>query len=230
MNIQILQLVEGAKAAKGLTVVIDVFRAMTVEAYIMNNHAERLYPVGDKDLAYRYKEEHPDALLVGERGGVMLPGFDFGNSPTQVKDFDFTGRTVIHTTSAGTQGTANATGASEIITGSLVNASAIAEYIRRKDPEDVSLVCMGLNAERPIEEDTLCAEYIRSLLKGCPIDPAAQYPMLRATSGAKFFDKSRQDVFPESDFHLSTKLNRFNFVLRVEKDETGMQRTYRIDL
>lgn len=32
MNIQILELIEGAKAAKGLTVIIDVFRVMTVEA------------------------------------------------------------------------------------------------------------------------------------------------------------------------------------------------------
>ncbi len=33
MNIRVLELIEGARQAKGLTVVIDVFRAMTVEAY-----------------------------------------------------------------------------------------------------------------------------------------------------------------------------------------------------
>ena len=32
LNVQILELIDGAKAAKGLTVIIDVFRAMTVEA------------------------------------------------------------------------------------------------------------------------------------------------------------------------------------------------------
>ena len=37
MNIQILELIDGAKAAKGLTVIIDVFRAMTVEAYVIQN-------------------------------------------------------------------------------------------------------------------------------------------------------------------------------------------------
>ncbi len=31
MEIQILQLVEGAKAAKGIAVIIDVFRAFTTE-------------------------------------------------------------------------------------------------------------------------------------------------------------------------------------------------------
>ena len=34
MNIQILQLVEGAKNARGLTVVIDVFRAFSLECYL----------------------------------------------------------------------------------------------------------------------------------------------------------------------------------------------------
>ena len=41
MEIQILHLVEGAKAAKGTTVIIDVFRAMTVETYLMKNNAAR---------------------------------------------------------------------------------------------------------------------------------------------------------------------------------------------
>ena len=230
MNINILQLTSGARAARGLTVIIDVFRAMTVEAYVMQNHAAHLYPVGDKEIAYRYKELHPEAILIGERNGVMLPGFDFGNSPSQVKAVDFTGKTVIHTTSAGTQGTANAQDASEIITGALVNAAAIARYIRKKNPETVSLVCMGLNAERPIEEDTLCAEYIKSMLEGAPIDPAKEIPHLKATSGAKFFDPARQNVFPEADFHLSVEKDVFDFVLRVETDETGMQCVRKIEV
>ena len=41
MNIKILHMVEGAKQATGLTVIIDVFRAFTVEAYLMNNDAEK---------------------------------------------------------------------------------------------------------------------------------------------------------------------------------------------
>ena len=47
MEIQILQLLEGAKAAKGLTVIIDVFRAFTVEAYMAKNNAAKIIPVKD---------------------------------------------------------------------------------------------------------------------------------------------------------------------------------------
>ena len=114
MNIEILHLIEGAKKAKGVTVVIDVFRAFTVEAYLTSKGAEKIIPIGDINFAYNYKKENPDALLVGERHGQMCEGFDFGNSPSQIEQFDFTGKTVVHTTSAGTQGIANATNAISI--------------------------------------------------------------------------------------------------------------------
>jgi 2-phosphosulfolactate phosphatase len=41
MNIKVLHMVEGADEAPGVTVIIDVFRAFTVEAYLMNNGASR---------------------------------------------------------------------------------------------------------------------------------------------------------------------------------------------
>ena len=62
MNIKILHMVEGAKEATGIAVIIDVFRAFTVEAYLMNNGAEKLIPVGDMQIAYDYKEK--DSNLV----------------------------------------------------------------------------------------------------------------------------------------------------------------------
>ena len=226
MNIQILQLIDGAKAAKGLTVIIDVFRAMTVEAYVIKNGAADLIPMGSIEEAYAYREAHPGTLLMGERGGAMCPGFDFGNSPSQVKDFDFTGKTVVHTTSAGTQGVANATGATEMLTGSLVNAKAIAEYIKNSGAEEVSLVCMGLAGVETTHEDTICAEYIKALVEGQPYDLAAGVEVCKHTSGAKFFDPNNS-IFPEEDFWLSVEADKFDFVLHVEQGEDGLMHTVR---
>lgn len=230
MNIEILHLIDGAKKAKGVTVVIDVFRAFTVEAYLTNGGAEKIIPVGDINFAYNYKKENPDILLVGERHGKMCEGFDFGNSPSQIEQYDFTGKTVIHTTSAGTQGIANAKNAEVLLTGSLTNARAVAGYIKSLSPENVSLVCMGLEAKEETEEDTLCARYIKSILEGNPLELAEEIEALKKTSGAKFFDKAQNDVFPEKDFYLSTKVDIFNFVLRVEKDENGLRYVKRIDM
>ena len=84
-----------------------------------------------------------DGILIGERDCIKIEGFDFGNSPTEIENADFSGRTVIHTTSAGTQGLVGCPEAEEIITGAFVNAGAIVEYIRGKEPELVTIVAMG---------------------------------------------------------------------------------------
>lgn len=232
MKIEILQLIEGARQARGLTVIIDVFRAMTVESFLMARGVEKLYPVGDVQIARDYKAAHPDAILCGERGGAIIEGFDFGNSPSAVEHLDFTGKTVIHTTSAGTQGIANATGADEILGGCLYNAVATAQYIKAQNPEYVSLVCMGLAGERPTDEDTLCALYIKSLLEGKPLEDMEQrVANLKLTDGAKFFDPEQQNVFPQRDFELSTMVGGCPFVLHLTHDpETGMNCMERIDV
>lgn len=230
MNIKILQLIEGAKQATGLTVIIDVFRAFTVEAYLVNNGVEKLIPVGDKQIAYEYKEKYKDCILIGERRGIMLEGFDYGNSPTQIEKIDFSGKTVVHTTSSGTQGIANAKNAKEILTGSLVNAKAIAEYIKMQNPEDVSLVCMGNGGESEAREDTLCAEYIKSLLEGKDLNLNYEIENLKNIAGKRFFDPKLQDIFPERDFYLATELNKFNFVLKLEKDNEGLNHVKKIEV
>lgn len=225
MKIEILQLVEGAKKATGLTVIIDVFRAFTTETMILTRNAEKIIPVGDIETALHYRDTHENVILCGERGGAIIDGFDYGNSPSQVVRADFTGKTVIHTTSAGTQGIVNATGADEILGGCLLSAKAIACYIKKKNPSHVSLVCMGLAGVRPTDEDTLCAEYIKSLLEDAPLpDLQARIARLAQTDGAKFFDPAQQTVFPEEDFHIAVEADICPFVLRYDKAAGQMER------
>ena len=221
MQIEILQLIDGAKQAQGLTVIIDVFRAFTLETYMFASGVERIYPVGSSDLAYLLKRENPNWILAGERAGAILPGFDIGNAPSDLHRFDWKNKIVVHTTSAGTQGVDNAVNAEEILGCSLVNARATAEYIRKRNCERVSLVCMGLAGEEETDEDTLCARYIKAILEGKEneIDMRAEIERLKSTSGAKFFDLAQQKVFPTKDFYMSTDVDKFDFVLRLNQKE-----------
>ena len=74
MDIQILELIDGAKKATGLTVIIDVFRAMTVEAYLLHNGVEQLMPIGSIDAAYKYKKAHPEKLkTLCKQAQILLP-------------------------------------------------------------------------------------------------------------------------------------------------------------
>ncbi len=228
MNIEILQLTEGAKKAKGLTVVIDVFRAFTTACFIMNNSAEAIYPVGSVEEAFRLKDILPNCLLVGERNEVIVPGFDYGNSPANIEHTDFSGKNIVHTTSAGTQGIVNAVNADEIITAAFVNAPAVVRYIKKAAPENVSIVCMGKAALSPAEEDTWCAEYIRALLLGEDYDIKDRLLKLRELEGRRFFRPDNQEQCPERDFFLSTLVGIFDFVLRAEKTPQGLLRLRKI--
>lgn len=217
MDIKVFQAIEGAKKATGLTVIIDVFRAFSVEAYLFARGAEKIIPVGDYEIAYRLKEENPQMILAGERNGKILPGFDVGNSPSQLSVIDAKGKTVIHTTSAGTQGIVNAKNATEILGGCLLNAKATARYIKESKITDISLVCMGYAGKYPTAEDTLCAEYIKCLLEGKTIDLSLEIEKLKLTDGAKFFDKSQNDVFPTEDFFMCTEVDKFDFIMRLNQ-------------
>ena len=222
IKINTYHLIEGAKKATGLTVIIDVFRAFSLECYLYNMGVSLIRPVGTIEEAFAFKKANPNYVLIGERKGRKCEGFDFGNSPSETAKHDLRGKTVIHTTSAGTQGIINAKEADAIITGSLVNAKAVARYIMENQPKEVSLVCMGNGGIAPAKEDELCAEYIRSILEGAELpDMDERVKRLRYEGGAHFFDRQNQDVFPEPDFWMCIEYNKFNFVLRVEKDEKG---------
>jgi len=214
-KIEILDFEAGARAARGVAVVIDVFRAFSVACYAFANGAERIIPVADIEEARQLKLAHPEFVTVGERNARKLEGFDFGNSPAHIEREDFTGRTLVHTTHAGTQGLVTATQAEVVITGSLVNAAAICRYIARLAPAEVSLVRMGQDARERCDEDDLCAEMLRARLRGEHFDTAAIRPRLRdAPSARKFFDPEATWA-PERDFELCTDADRFDFVLRL---------------
>jgi 2-phosphosulfolactate phosphatase len=223
MEIQILQLLDGARKAEGLSVIIDVFRAFSLACYVTNNGASKILPVGDISQAYNIKLQNPDFVLIGERNERIPEGFDYGNSPTHIINVDFTGKTIIHTTSAGTQGLVNATNASERLTGSFVNAPAIVEYIKRKRPAKVSLVCMGYAMKQPSEEDTFCAEYIKACLENIPVDFNQMKEVIRASSAKRLFLPENQSFSPASDFDLCTDLGKFSFVLKAEEKGGALQ-------
>lgn len=229
MDIKILRLIEGAKQAEGLTVIIDVFRAFSLECYLYERGAALIHPVGSVEEAWALKRARPDYVLIGERGGKKCEGFDFGNSPSTVPAEAVEGKTILHTTSAGTQGIVNAARAEEIVTGSLVNAGAVAAYIQKRRPEKVSLVCMGKGGVEPAAEDELCAAYIKSILDGQPMTGIQERAYaLKERGGAHFFDPANQEVFPEADFWACTQCDRFPFVLRVSRGADGLLRSEKV--
>lgn len=230
MQIEIFQLTEGARQAMGLTVIIDVFRAFSLDCYLFNQGAKDIITVGNIEDAYMIKNDNPDFILIGERYERKPESFDFGNSPSLISGIDFTGKTIVHTTSAGTQGLINAIHADELLTGSFVNAPATIKYIRSQNPEFVSLVCMGYAAQYPTEEDTFCAHYIRNSLNNVKTNITSIMDIIKNTSAKRLFDPKNQAHSPESDFYLCTDIGKFNFVIKAMKQADGYLHLIRLDM
>ncbi len=220
-RVQITHLLEGAQRAVGLAVIIDVFRAFTLAPCAFARGARSILPVATQEEALAMRRADPTLLLAGERNGRPLPGFDFSNSPAAILRADLTGRTLVLRTSAGVQGLLAAERADEVITGSFVNAAAIVEHVRRRRPEQVSLVCMGWNAAERTADDEACADYLAAGLGGAFPDFAPIRSRLRADPcGEKFFDPARP-WFPAEDFEVCTRASEYPWVLRLGRDEAG---------
>ncbi len=222
MKITQLQGITGARQATDFTIVIDIVRAATVAAFAFGQGAKEILPVATKEEAFAIKKKNPDFLIMGEEGGYKIPGFDFGNSPSELIQHDLTGNTLIQRTSAGTQGLTQAIQATELVFGSFVTALAIVRYAKQQNPENISIVAMD-------GEDIVFAEYIEHLLKGESPDKEATKKALFMNPGVDWFLDKTKPEFPEEDIDYALDFDRFDFICRV-KNENGKLVTKKITI
>lgn len=199
-----------------IVVVIDVLRAFTVQPWMFARGATRILAVADATEAIRLREEVlPDAVLAGEEGGEQLEGFDLGNSPVQVQGTDLTGRTVIHRTSAGTQGLARTAGSGLVLAASFVTATATARVLAAAAPRRVSFVITGASLGRDGDEDLAAAELIAARLSGRDVDPAPYLARVAQSDAGRNFVAGEPDWATPADLAACIELDRFGHALTV---------------
>ncbi|BCS87616.1 2-phosphosulfolactate phosphatase [Pseudodesulfovibrio sediminis] len=220
MIVNVVECLAQAERAKGLAVIIDVFRSSTVACYAFDKGVGAYYAVDSLDRAKELASDK-SGLVIGEKRGVPVEAFDLKNSPTLLKDVDLTGETLIHSTNAGTKGMALCN-ADQVLTGSFVNAQATVEYIRQQDPELVTLVAMGAGGTMRAQEDMMCAMYIKNALEEYPNSFDTLKSFLAGVDSAEmFFDDARTDA-PENDFEMCMDLDLFDFVIKAESVSEGV--------
>lgn len=201
---------DAARTATGTAVIIDVFRAFTTGAVALANGADKIVMVGDLDQAMGLRDQGVGSICMGERGGDKPTGFDFGNSPVEIADTDFTGQTLIQTTSNGTRGVLAASGAQRIYTGAFANAAATVRAILADPILPVSLVAMGDAGGLRRDEDEVCALYLRALLSGLSPDRDAISRSVRTMAELK--DTRRMS---DADADACVVIDRVNFPIPV---------------
>ncbi|MBG0789124.1 MAG: 2-phosphosulfolactate phosphatase [Desulfovibrionaceae bacterium] len=225
----IVECLAGAVKAKGLVVVIDVFRSATVGCYLMEKGVGEYLAAETLEQARELTADR-GGLLIGEQQGVPLEEFDLGNSPTLLMEEDLSGKTLVHSTNAGIPGLFACADADEVITGSFVNAGAVVRYIRSRNPERVTLVSIGTGGDMRAQEDMMCAIYIKNELEGYPNSFETLRKFLaKVDTAAMFYDESRVDA-PEGDFEMCMDIDRYDFILKGERMEGGGMLMRKVDV
>jgi 2-phosphosulfolactate phosphatase len=213
---QIRRCIDGAKAASGTVVVIDVFRASNTILMLLARGASAVIPVMTVKDACAMKERFPEYLLAGERKGITVEGFDMGNSPEEASTLDMKGRRVILTTSACTKGIGHARKAERILVGSFGNADALIRMLRESKPSLVTWLAIGTEAVSKAVEDELCADYLKALLEDRPTDFSAHKSEILKGEGA---DRLRR-LGQTGDFDYCLTTDLFDFVPQVRVPST----------
>lgn len=143
-------LFDPADLTGGTAVMIDLLRASSTMTTALANGASAVRPFADVDECRNYASSH-NSLTGGERGGVRLPDFDFGNSPASYSGKAVAGREICFTTTNGTFALTRMQAAQEILIGCFLNRTVLVEHLRSAE-QDIHLVCAGTNGVMTSED------------------------------------------------------------------------------
>jgi 2-phosphosulfolactate phosphatase len=219
-------LAEGAREARGLVVIIDVFRAFSCEPLFFHFGVKKVILEADPAKAIQLKAQNPEFILVGEVNEVPIEGGDLGNSPSEIVlrgQAYFKDKVVVHRTTSGVTGASDALDkADEVLLGSFPMAGAIAKHIKRAKPDLVTLVAMGERAKRKAPEDEACADYLEHLLTGKAYDPVNTLKEVIFQPTAQKFIQGKKEYLPREDPIFCLQQDLFDFVLGVKRENDLM--------
>ena len=152
---------EGADVSELTVLVVDVLRATSTIVEALANGARAIYPTSSAEEALKLASSlgRDDTLLCGERKGLMIEGYDLGNSPSEFDRDRVEDKRLVMNTTNGTPAFLSVENASRVYAGSLMNLGAVSRAIMQDSLESLLIVCAG-RAGRLSLEDLLCAGLI----------------------------------------------------------------------
>lgn len=145
-----------------IVVIIDIFRATSSICYGIENGAKAIIPVATVEECAAYREKGTDYLLAAERDGSVVDGFDFGNSPFSYTAEKVAGKTVVLTTTNGTNALHLSRAAKRVVIGSFLNLTALCDWLKTQH-ESILLVCAGWKNNFNLEDTAFAGAVIDQL-------------------------------------------------------------------
>lgn len=146
-------------------VIVDIFRATSSICYGIENGAEAIIPVAEVDECLAYRDKKTGYLLAAERNGEVVEGFDFGNSPFSYTKEKVAGKTVVLTTTNGTQALHLSRSAKRVVIGSFLNLTSLCNWLKTQN-ENILLVCAGWKNNFNLEDTLFSGAVVEQLKAG----------------------------------------------------------------
>ncbi len=148
--------------------VVDLLRASTTIAVALAAGAKEILPAASTEEALRIAQnlERDQVVLAGERKSVRIEGFALGNSPAEFTPEVVGGKTVVLTTTNGTQALLAAQGAKEVVVAAAVNFTAVVQRLRPilEATGDLAILCSGHDRQFAIEDAFAAGRIAKVLL------------------------------------------------------------------
>ena len=164
VNVHLLPTLTTRQQLAGKTViVIDVLRASTTIVHALAAGALEIIPCLEVDEAREIaRHSKLPTVLGGEREGLKIEGFDFGNSPQEYVPENVAGKRIVFTTTNGTRALLQCRSARRVVIGAFVNLSTVCSSVG--DEPAIDLLCAGTSKEIS-REDVLLAGAIAEQLE-----------------------------------------------------------------
>lgn len=188
-----------------IVVVVDILRATSCMTTAFANGVQSIIPVATIEECLEYKNK--GYLAAAERDGKTADGFDLGNSPFSYMDPSFKGKTLVVTTTNGTQAITKSRAAAQILIGAFLSKTAMINYLAVQNM-DVLVLCSGWRGTFNME-DTLYAGALVSGLEG-----KLHHDSDSALMAKRLYDSARYDMmkYLEDSTHFKrlSRLNSYN--------------------
>jgi len=153
-----------------IVVVIDILRATSTIATALYNGAKSVIPVDSVEKCMRLGRDM-ECITAGERDGKVAEGLQYGNSSFEYPRSFIEGKILVLTTTNGTRllHMALAKGATDIITGSFLNLSAVCDYLI-KENKNIILACAGWKDKVNVEDTLFAGAVVHRIKAGFTIN------------------------------------------------------------
>ncbi len=145
-----------------IVVVVDILRATSSIITAFHNGVEKLIPVRTIEEARTFKDK--GYLIAAERDGRILDFADFGNSPDNFTPDKISGKTVVYSTTNGTQAIRMAGKHHQVLVGGFLNISAISGYLVSGN-RNVLILCAAWKNKFSLEDSVFAGALTEKLLK-----------------------------------------------------------------